>query len=740
MGDYLKRVLELVKPYRFRFALGLLCGFLSGALAFSLPLSLTLALDAVFPANKAEDSSVLLAGDIKDAPALAAKLQSPADEVSAFIHHQMSASALALLAAEQSSKPDKARQANLLELTLNRMIFGPSIYEPERFKGVVLRPETRQLLAQNPQGEHLVRLNRMLLEDAYPKELPAASSGKSRNAFQFLPAPARKVLETVGGWFRPVGRPSPGRIIFAIALIPGAMLVRGLLGYLNIYMLSWVGIRAANDLRARLFGHVLHLPLGFFNRTSTGDLLTRMEGAMAVNSTINGAFATIIREPIQIVVLIATLIALQPLLSLFTLLVFPLCLIPVVIYGRKLRKSHSGIHAKFANAHNVLHESFTGIRVIKGYNLEALAGAQYRRAIDAVTGFFMRSVRASEVPGPLIEFIGAIGVALIFSYFAFVAPGYSQASLLAFFTAVFSLYAPFKNLSRLQGQLTVARASVDPVFDLLAVKTTLPEPAQPRPLQAKGAPIRFENVSFSYGDKKGDKKVLTDINLTIQPGQLVALVGRTGSGKTTIANLLLRFYDPQAGAVLIGDNDIRSVSSRELRDNIAVVTQQTILFNDTIRYNIGLGRPNATNEEIEAAARHAYAHDFTMDKKPLRYETIVGEKGSNLSGGQQQRLAIARAILKNAPILVLDEATSSLDTESERIVQAALEELMQGRTTICIAHRLSTIQRADLIVVMDDGRIVESGTHAELIQSGGIYSKLYELSFEPVAPAGLTEG
>ena len=257
-------------------------------------------------------------------------------------------------------------------------------------------------------------------------------------------------------------------------------------------------------------------------------------------------------------------------------------------------------------------------------------------------------------------------------------------------------------------------------------KPRCPNPPTPNRSRPSGAPIRFENVSFSYGEKT----VLHDINLTIQPGQLVALIGRTGSGKTSLANLLLRFYDPAKGAILIGGTDIRAVSSRDLRANIAVVTQETLLFNDTIRNNIALGRPGASDAEIEQAARHAYAHDFITKDKALGYDTPVGEKGVNVSGGQRQRLAIARAILKDAPILILDEATSSLDTESERIVQAALEELMQGRTTICIAHRLSTIQRADLIVVLDSGRIVEMGTHAELLKAGRIYAKLYELQFE----------
>jgi subfamily B ATP-binding cassette protein MsbA len=271
---------------------------------------------------------------------------------------------------------------------------------------------------------------------------------------------------------------------------------------------------------------------------------------------------------------------------------------------------------------------------------------------------------------------------------------------------------------------------VDPVYQLLDLESTLPEPKEPKALEAHHAPICFQNVSFAYGEKP----VLQDINLTIKPGQFVALVGATGSGKTTIANLLLRFYDPQKGSVTIGGTDIREVSSRDLRANVAVVTQQTILFNETVRFNIALGRSGATDAEIHGAAKHAYAHDFIMEK-PGGYDFGVGEKGVNLSGGQQQRISIARALLKNAPILILDEATNALDVEVEQIVQKALEELMEGRTTICIAHRLSTIQRADLIVVVDKGHIVETGNHAELMSKGGIYRKLYELSSESGAMA-----
>jgi subfamily B ATP-binding cassette protein MsbA len=731
MWDYLKQVLELAKPYRFRFGVGLFCGFLSGVLAFTLPVSLKLAVDTIF-SDKTAGTSLFVAGDIKGADGtkdLARRLGGKTDALSAFLNDQTDGAAQLLLATSQVSATNKAMLEPALLRTLNRAVLGPPLYEAGRFQTVSLRPQTRQLLAKNPQGEELVRLNRVLLEDAYPGDLQTEKGGaQSRQTFQLLPAGVRKVIDGISNRFRPSEHPSVGWKIFVIALIPGAMLVRGLLAYLNVYLLSWVSIRAANDLRVKLFEHLMNQPMGFFSKHSTGLLTQRIEGAMAVTNTIASAFATIVRDPISIVVLVVALVAMQPLLSLATLVLFPICIVPVLIYGRKLRKSHAGLYAKFISASNVLHESFTGIRVIKSYNLESLVVDQFRRAVQMATGFYMRSVRASELPGPLIEFIGAIGVAMIFCYFAFVSPGQPGGGMWSFFIAVFSLYAPVKSLSRLQSQLSLARAGTEPVYQLLALETTLPEPVQPKPLNARNAPIRFENVSFAYDQKT----VLHDINLTIQPGQLVALVGRTGSGKTSMANLLLRFYDPQQGAVLIGDTDIRAVSSRDLRANIAVVTQDTILFNDTIRSNIALGRRGATGPEIEQAAAYAYAHDFITADQKLGYDTVVGEKGVNVSGGQRQRIAIARAILRNAPILILDEATNSLDPEAEQIVQTALEKLMEGRTTICIAHRLSTIQRANLIVVLDHGRIVETGTHAELLRKGGIYTKLHELSFRTV--------
>jgi subfamily B ATP-binding cassette protein MsbA len=330
------------------------------------------------------------------------------------------------------------------------------------------------------------------------------------------------------------------------------------------------------------------------------------------------------------------------------------------------------------------------------------------------------------LPSQITEFLGGVGAALVLVYVVIFFGGKpNTGDFVSFILAIVLMYQPIKSLARLQNQLHQAQAASARVFELLDMPSTVLEPTTPAPLRAAGADLRYETVDFEYDHKP----VLRGIELTVRAGQLVALVGSSGSGKTTMANLLLRFYDPQRGAVRIGGTDIRQVATRDLRQQIALVTQETILFHDTIRRNIGLGRPGATVAEIEAAARHANAHNFIM-QKPEGYDAVVGEKGIALSGGERQRIAIARAILRNAPILILDEATSALDTESERTVQAALEELMRERTTICIAHRLSTIQKADVIVVLSEGRIVETGTHAELIQGGGVYRRLYELQFQ----------
>lgn len=539
------------------------------------------------------------------------------------------------------------------------------------------------------------------------------------------PAAIRPLLEGLVNHL-PAANASNALKIAVILCIPLVMLLRSVFNYLSVYLVNWASTRAMADLRTKLFGHLQSLPLSFFSQSNTGDLIARVSSdTQSLRSIVGSSLSTLITDPITIVTFVVVLLTQQPLLTLFSVIVLPICVVPISIYARKVRYSARAMQTHTAELSKLMHESFTGNRIIKAYNLEDTVLAQFRDVTRKFVNQTMRVVRAGEIPGNVTEFLGGVGVTLILFYIVFEKPSMTQGGFLAFLFAIFSLYKPIKNLTRLHNQFHQAQAASQRVFELLDTLSTMAEPAHPKPLNAEHADIQFENVHFSYGEKP----VLKGINLTVKAGQLVALVGSSGAGKTSLANLLPRFYDPQGGAVLIGGIDIREVSTKELRRQIAVVTQDTILFHDTIRKNIAVGRPEATGEEIEAAAHHANAHEFIL-QKPNGYEAIVGEKGVLLSGGQRQRISIARAILKDAPILILDEATNSLDAEAERVVQAELEKLMVGRTTICIAHRLSTIQKADVIVVLNDGRIVETGTHAELIQRGGVYRRLYELQFQ----------
>jgi subfamily B ATP-binding cassette protein MsbA len=549
-----------------------------------------------------------------------------------------------------------------------------------------------------------------------------------RELLENAPAVLRPLTDWITARVPSITAPSSSTgMILMISVIPAIMLVRVLLAYLNIYLVNWSAARAIADIRTKLFDHLQNLSLGFFSRARTGDLISRITNdTQILYGIVGNSFASLIKDPVTIVAVLVVAISRQPKLTLISIVVLPLCLVPVIIYARKVRKSARAMQGHISDLTGLMHESFTGNRIIKAYNLESTVHAQFRETTRKYVGHVMRIVRANEVPSQLMEFLGALGVALIL-IFVTVSPNDkpSPGDFLAFMGGIVLMYPPIKNLTRLYNQLHQASAASQRVFELLETKSTVVDPPNPVPLKAANADIHFEAIDFDYGEKP----ILRRIDLTVKAGQVLALVGSSGSGKTTITNLLLRFYDPQRGAVRIGTTDIRQVSLKDLRRQIALVTQETILFHDTIRRNIAVGRPAATDAEIEAAARHALAHDFIL-QKPQGYETVIGEKGIALSGGQRQRIAIARAILKDAPILVLDEATSSLDTESERAVQAALEQLMQGRTTICIAHRLSTIQRADLIVVLHEGRIVETGTHAELTRRGGTYRRLYELQFQ----------
>jgi subfamily B ATP-binding cassette protein MsbA len=514
---------------------------------------------------------------------------------------------------------------------------------------------------------------------------------------------------------------SNGALILVVGLVPLVMLGRGVCNYLTSYMMGWVAVRALCDLRARLFEHLLRLPASFLARNSTGELMSRVGDMGVLQNMIGVSMVTIIKEPISILTKVAGLCIIDFKLTLIALVGFPFCVIPVVVYNRKVRRAGAAIQTEQANLSRMMHEAFTGNRIVKGYNLEQMVVERFRANQKKFISQYMRVIRSTESPGPIIEFLGSIGVGILLVYLA---QSTTTVVSFLFIGAVVAIYAPVKAVIRLQSELQRTRAATARAFELLATKSTLVDPPRPVPLKAAHAPIEFDNVSFSYGDRPA----LRHIQLRIEPGQMVALVGRSGSGKTTLANLLLRFYDPSEGAVRIGGVDLRQAAVRDVRAQMAVVTQEVILFDDTIANNIAVGRPGASRGEIEEAARHAFAHEFIVEK-PQGYESVVGEKGTNLSGGERQRIAIARAILRNAPILILDEAMSSLDNAAERIVQKALDELMKGRATLCVAHRLSTVQHADLIIVMENGQIVERGRHADLLERHGYYFQLHALSF-----------
>ena len=555
-----------------------------------------------------------------------------------------------------------------------------------------------------------------------------ASDGDSRADLLLnrLPTFLRDMIPDIKLSLSTATHTSPAAVVMLVFLIPLLMFFRGLFEYLNAYFMQWAAVRAVADLRTKLFAHLIAQPVGFYRKAKTGDLISRIVAdTTTVQATLNQSITSLVRDPASIIGLLAVLFWTNPQWTAMALLIFPVSILPVALFSRKVRKSSREIQNQLSETSNVMHESFSGVRVIKAYGLEGEMENQFFATTRRYITNFMRLVRAKEMPGPLLEFIASLGIAGFFLYIGlFADPKPTAGQFLGFIIGIYSLYKPVKNLTKIHIQLNQAQAASERVFEMLDVKNTMPEPAQPKLFKAAGAEIHFDNIQFAYGEKP----VLRGIDLRIKPGQLVALVGSSGSGKTTLSNLLLRFDDPQAGTVRIGGVDVREFSTADLRSQIAVVTQENILFNETIRRNIELGRQGATEEEIVAAAKHAHAHEFIL-AKPESYATVIGEKGVSLSGGQKQRLAIARAVVRNAPILILDEATSALDTESERAVQSALDELMKGRTTLCIAHRLSTILHADVIVVLDQGRIVEQGTHDELVKRGGAYQKLYELQF-----------
>jgi subfamily B ATP-binding cassette protein MsbA len=547
-----------------------------------------------------------------------------------------------------------------------------------------------------------------------------------------IPVLARYTLGQVFSENRPEVLP-----VVAFALMAVAVL-RGGLTFTSAYLTDWIGQRIVTDLRNQLTAHMQTLDLSFFNRQRAGQIVSRVTSDVAlVRAAVTDAVTSVFQDVTRLVGLAVAAVYLDAALALLAICVFPIAGLPLRYFSSQLRQISRRQQDAVGRLNAVLHENVQGNRVVKAFGQEAYEQRRLREHSERVFRIFMRASVIRSLP--ITEVLAGVAVAGIVWHGGGTVIGgtLKLETFVAFVIAVLLLYEPFKRLVRTNYTIQQGLAGADRVFELLDTRSRVVDRPGVTTLLGVREAIAFHDVHFAY---EPGEPVLRGINLRIPVGQVVALVGVSGGGKSTLADLIPRFYDVTAGRITIDGIDVRDVTLRSLRDHIAVVTQFTFLFNDTIRANIAYGDPRRTDAEVEAAARAANAHDFIVEL-PDGYQTSVGDLGVRLSGGQRQRIAIARALLKNAPILILDEATSALDTESEGLVQEALERLMANRTTLVVAHRLSTVRRADRIAVVVRGLIVESGTHEQLLARGSEYRKLYELQFRdsdvPEAPEEL---
>jgi subfamily B ATP-binding cassette protein MsbA len=516
-----------------------------------------------------------------------------------------------------------------------------------------------------------------------------------------------------------------------LKLIPLAIvaifMLKGLFDYGQAYLMSYVGQRIIADLREKIYNHLQSLSLSFFTRNPTGTLMSRITNDVSmVQGAVTDAVTGLLKDFFTIIGLVAVVFYRDWRLAIVALVVFPVAVYPIVKFGRKLRSYSVRSQTAMGDISTILLETISGNRIVKAFNMEDYERKRFARENRRLFGISLKSARVRAISHPLMEFLGGLGIAFIVFYGGYnVIKGVATpGTFFSFLAALLMLYEPVKRLSGVNNAVQQGLAAASRIFEVLDTVPEIRNKPMAKLLSFVSKGIDYENVSFKYEEDW----VLKNINLHIKTGEVVAFVGSSGGGKTTLVNLLPRFYDVSSGKVLIDGWDIRDVTVESLRGMIGIVTQQTILFNDTVRNNIAYGKINEPFEEIVKAAKAAYAHGF-IQNLPNGYDTVIGEQGVKLSGGERQRISIARALLKNAPILILDEATSSLDSESEIEVQKALEFLMQSRTTLVIAHRLSTIRKADRIVVISDGVVVEEGTHEELLEREGEYKKLYLLQF-----------
>lgn len=507
---------------------------------------------------------------------------------------------------------------------------------------------------------------------------------------------------------------------------------RGFFYFGERYLMSYVGQKIVNDIREALYRHLQKLSLSYFDKRKTGNIMSNLTNDVtALQTAIAGNLISFVQEAIILIGSLGSMLLLYWKLTLLTLVIVPLVVFTIRFFGSRLRGAGHRVQGKMADITALLEESVSGIRIIRSFNREEFEIERFMEQNDSNFWALMSTVRLTALLTPFIQFFAAIAVTAIIWYggMSVIDGEMTAGSLIAFLIYAINLANPVRRISEIYGDIQKSLAAADRVFETLDTEPDVKEKPDAIELPKVQGEICFNHVNFSYDE---DHPALIDFNLDVKPGEVVALVGPSGAGKSTVTNLLPRFYDVTDGSITIDGTDIRDVTFSSLRQQIGLVPQETMLFNASIRENILYGRLDATDEEIELAAKAANAEEFIL-QLPQGYDTLVGDRGNSLSGGQRQRIAIARAILKDPRILILDEATSALDTESEKIVQVALERLMEGRTSIVIAHRLSTIRDADKIVVIDHGRIVEEGTHTGLLNKGGLYAHLHAVQFNEKA-------
>ncbi len=540
----------------------------------------------------------------------------------------------------------------------------------------------------------------------------------------------REAMKGAYSWAKQRLGITPENVVYFVPLLfVGIFLLRSLADFASGYVFQRVGLGMTNDMRDDLYHHILAQSSRFHAAHPSGELVARVINDVALlQSAVSNRLLDLFQQSITLLSLIVLLISTNPRLALICLVVAPALVYPIVRFGRSLRKTSHRSQERLADLTAVLSEGVRNYRVVKAFGMESFEHGRFQQATRKHLKVNLRAQMLSQLSGPVVESLAVLGAAalLVWAGESIRQGSLTPALLISFLSNLFLMYDPIRKLNKVNLVLQQAIAASQRIGQLLVLEPEVLERPGSQPITTVREAICYEAVHFSYGHD--ESPVLTGVDLEIRQGQVVALVGHSGAGKSTLVNLLPRFFDPNEGQVTIDGVDVRELRLKDLRALIGIVSQETVLFNETIRNNIAYGRSDLPMERVREAAAAAYADEFVM-RLPHGYETVVGEAGLRLSGGQRQRLAIARALLKNAPILILDEATSQLDSESEALVQKALHNLMQGRTTLVIAHRLSTVMRADRIVVMEQGEIVESGTHLELLALAGTYKRLYDLQF-----------